>query len=117
MTAEQRTMIRQAVDQHKRTTLDAYRRAQPRGYCNGCQGHQDSYTTGCKACDNRRNRRAARARQAATQTEHNRRLERMRNRQCTRCARPTDDPTPVAKTVCVNCWDRQRQRRYKQATI
>jgi len=120
MTAEQRQHLRRQIDHHKRTTLDAYRRARPGNFCNGCGGELHDKTPGCANCYDRarRQQRAAYERRKRLEriAENNSatvRLLRRRERLCTRCGRPHDDPTPIPKNVCVNCWDRQRQRRYK----
>lgn len=113
MTSQQREHLRAAIDQAQRARIATQRKAYPGHSCAGCGTHHDNYTNDCPTCTDRRNRRAKDARRRELQQEHNLRLELRRNRQCTRCGRPVDDPTPIPKSVCVNCWDRQRQRRYK----
>jgi len=110
LTAETRAYLRTQIDLVRRVEIDKHRKAYVGKYCTGCGTSHDNYTRDCPTCTDRRHRRA----KAAEKRAHDIRLARRRAGLCTRCCRPVDDHTPVTKTECVNCWDRQRQRRYKE---
>lgn len=57
MTAELRTLIREAIDERKRNALQAFIDSGEIGVCSSCGCAHDCFTVGCTRCGDRRRKR------------------------------------------------------------
>lgn len=99
MTHEQRTHIRNAINQHKRQQLEARAAANPAGYCTGCKTPIEDPNPECPQCHDR-----LRQRQRKAQTLANR--PPAKPGCCPNCATPRTHPNPD----CYLCRNREAKK-------